>query len=84
MLIEQKVSLMIPNHKLGALIADRDAQVQAQILTGFAQAQLLKCRGHFQPIISLGQLLSAETFVWLTRLQQETEKAQTYLKEAKK
>lgn len=76
MLIQQKVSIVVPNIELGSMIAQKDAQVQSQILSGFARTQLLACRNHSQPIISLADLLTPETFIWLTRLYEESEKRQ--------
>ena len=76
MLIQKKVSLLIPNIELGSLIAQKDAQVQAQVLSGFARTQLLACQNNSQPIISLANLLTPETFLWLSRLYQESEKRQ--------
>ena len=80
MLIQQKVSILVPNIELGSLIAERDAQVQAQVLSGFARTQLLKCKWHSQPIIDLANLLSPETFIWLERLYEESKKRQWTVK----
>lgn len=76
MLIQQKVSILVPNIELGSRIAQKDAQVQSQILSGFARTQLLECQKHSQPIISLANLLTPETFIWLSRLYEEAKKRQ--------
>ena len=76
MLIQQKVSILVPNIELGSMIAKRDSQVQSQILSGFAQTQLLACKGHSQAIISLANLLTPVTFLWLERLYDEAKKRQ--------
>lgn len=76
MLVQRKVSVLIPNIELGMLIGKKDCQVQSQVLSGLARTQLLACQGHSQPIISLANMITPETFIWLTRLYEESKKRQ--------
>lgn len=71
MILKKEVSMIFPSEDLGRKIASDETQVQQQVLTGFANKQLMNCIGHNQPIISLVAVMPVGLVLWFVQVYQE-------------